>query len=144
MREVRKRATVTGSMPLEAMPVASAGANVSEDGEAEGGWDGAQGGGSRAEVDALLGPRTDPSGVFQNMSNLKRAFLFFDRQGKHSISVDELHATLAELGHVDAPSSTLRASLAAGGRGGGEAEGSSELALGVSAPPPPQQQRSGG
>jgi len=95
-REVKRRARVTGAAPDESISVSAAGANVELESMGTG-----PGGESAAA--GLLGVRTDSSGIFQNDVNLKRAFLFFDRSATHCITLDDFHATLAELGFVDPP-----------------------------------------
>jgi Ca2+-binding EF-hand superfamily protein len=126
---VKRRARITGALPEESMAVAAAGAGV--------GLESIASGSSSVE---LLGSRKTLSG-FAAPENLKRAFLFFNRRKAGGFTVDDLHATLAELGHVDPPAPappqrTAGADAAAAGdedaAGGGSAEGG-----GTVAPPPP-------
>jgi hypothetical protein len=129
-REVKRRALIAGALPEESMEVAAAGAGVELSSVAEG-----------SSTVELLGSRKTLSG-FVAPENLKRAFMFFNRQkaGGLGFSVDDLHATLAELGHVDAPAAARRPSdlevEAAGAEGRlGGGDGAAEAV--ASAPPPP-------
>jgi hypothetical protein len=96
LHETKRRSTISGAAPRgEAPAVVAAGANVFSAVTAR-------------EADSLLGPTSDPSGIYVSRNNLRRAFLFFDRNGEHGFSLSNLHSTLAELKLVDAPAPRSR------------------------------------